>query len=526
MSLLDLPNELLGCISDNLESQSDLNSLAQANHRLHRLNNRELYRRNVRNSNSSALIWAAEHGRVEVVQKVLQEHTDKQARINVCKWPLCVAAEHGHVELVKVFLETGVDINVDAADLFTESDCPHGTPLYRACEGLHEELVLFLINKGADVNLRCSNYGCQYALSMAAEKGHERIVRALLSAGADIDAVGDGTSHPKTALSAASGAGHISVVRLLLKHGADINVRYQYYWCLNGKTYDGSPLILPVCRGDTPMVKLLLEHGVDTNVSDGIRGNILQVAVDGNEEIMTLLLDTGLDVNAQSEHYLERRNPISTVRSSALYIAAIQGRTEMVNLLLERGADVNLRGGAHGSALCAAVSKGHESTVEALTRDRSTKADQQKNGMSSIDDFNKSSALCLASELGHVEIAKLLLERGAGAKGEELLYNKALVTAAYRYHQYRREMVILLLKRRSDWTVWNLSSYSTLFETTTDSELYDIVELLIEVGASFEKALERGEAMPQDERVLRIVSEVISNQSAVRVWLDDFNYDD
>jgi hypothetical protein len=87
-------------------------------------------------------------------------------------------------------------------------------------------------------------------------------------------------------------------------------------------------------------------------------------------------------------------------------------------------------------------------------------------------------------------------------------------------------MVILLLKRRSDWTVWNLSSYSTLFETTTDSELYDIVELLIEVGASFEKALERGEAMPQDERVLRIVSEVISNQSAVRVWLDDFNYDD
>ena len=136
------------------------------------------------------------------------------------------------------------------------------------------------------------------------------------------------------------------------------------------------------------------------------------------------------------------------------------------------------------------------------------------------------SALCLASELGHVEIAKLLLERGAGAKGEELLYNKALVTAAYRYHQYRREMVMLLLKRRSDWTVWNLSGYSTLFETTTDSELYDIVELLIEVGASFEKALERGEATPQDERVLRIVSEVISNQSAVRVWLDDFYYDD
>lgn len=523
MQLLDLPNELLDYISDGLESQSDLNSWARVDHRLHHLNNRELYRRNVRDSDSSALIWAAEHGRMETVQNVLREHKDKQAIIEVCKWPLCVASEHGHSEIVKVFLDVGVDINIDAADLFTENNGPFGTPLYRACEGSHEDLVLLLISKGADVNIKGRYQRCTYALVTVARKGHERLVLALLAAGADINAYERGGSTQHTALSVASAEGHIPIVKLLLEKGADVNAQYQYYIATLGKVYHGSPLLLPVIQGDTSMVRLLLEHGVDRNIPDSPRGNILQGAVEGNVEIMRLLLDTGLDVNAQGEHYLDRRNTDSSARlSSALYIAAVQGYTAMVDLLLERGADVNLRGGSHGNALCAAVFEGHEQAVEALTRERRFNIYMAHHDSSRVKQGFKIRALSIAVERGHMNIVRLLLDRGAVVGGDEFLYNKALIAAASTNRQTRRKMVNLLLQKGSGWTIWNLSGCSALLKTTTDAELYDIVELLIEVGANIEKAWRTGREMTGDERVPRIVSRVIVNQSVFRVWLEEF----
>jgi hypothetical protein len=47
MPLLDLANELLHCISENLELERDINAIAQTNRRLYRLLNNYLYRYNV-----------------------------------------------------------------------------------------------------------------------------------------------------------------------------------------------------------------------------------------------------------------------------------------------------------------------------------------------------------------------------------------------------------------------------------------------------------------------------------------------
>ena len=62
MPLLDLPNELLRNISENLESERDINAIAQANRRLYCLLDSYLYRYNIQQSGSSALLWAARHG--------------------------------------------------------------------------------------------------------------------------------------------------------------------------------------------------------------------------------------------------------------------------------------------------------------------------------------------------------------------------------------------------------------------------------------------------------------------------------
>ncbi|KAF2178770.1 hypothetical protein K469DRAFT_598122 [Zopfia rhizophila CBS 207.26] len=62
MPLLNLANELLYCISENLKSERDINAFAQANRRLYCLLNTYIYRYNIQQSGSSALLWAAQHG--------------------------------------------------------------------------------------------------------------------------------------------------------------------------------------------------------------------------------------------------------------------------------------------------------------------------------------------------------------------------------------------------------------------------------------------------------------------------------
>ncbi|KAF2176500.1 hypothetical protein K469DRAFT_457640, partial [Zopfia rhizophila CBS 207.26] len=73
MSLLHLANEVLCCISENLELERDINAFVQANRRLYRLLNTHLYRYNIRRSRSSALLWAAQHGQEATAQRLLEE---------------------------------------------------------------------------------------------------------------------------------------------------------------------------------------------------------------------------------------------------------------------------------------------------------------------------------------------------------------------------------------------------------------------------------------------------------------------
>src|SRR5207302_3202156 len=104
MPLLHLPNELLCSIAENLELERDINAFAQANRRLYRLLNTYLYRYNIRQSGSSALLWAARHGQEATAQKLLGERADDQAISDCYRGPLCVAARMGHEGMVKLLL--------------------------------------------------------------------------------------------------------------------------------------------------------------------------------------------------------------------------------------------------------------------------------------------------------------------------------------------------------------------------------------------------------------------------------------
>ncbi|EUC40187.1 hypothetical protein COCMIDRAFT_42757, partial [Bipolaris oryzae ATCC 44560] len=72
MSLTNLPRELLYAIAEHLHAESDLNAFARANRLLYHLTNPYLYDHNIRHSNSTALLWAAEHGKERTLCKLLE----------------------------------------------------------------------------------------------------------------------------------------------------------------------------------------------------------------------------------------------------------------------------------------------------------------------------------------------------------------------------------------------------------------------------------------------------------------------
>lgn len=71
MGLLELPNELLIFIADYL-GYANLNSLCRVNRQLHNILNHYLYQRHIQQDDSDVMQWAAIHGCMATLRKVLQ----------------------------------------------------------------------------------------------------------------------------------------------------------------------------------------------------------------------------------------------------------------------------------------------------------------------------------------------------------------------------------------------------------------------------------------------------------------------
>ncbi|CAG5179642.1 uncharacterized protein ALTATR162_LOCUS9388 [Alternaria atra] len=166
MPLLDLPNELLRDISEYLESERDINAVAQANRPLYGLLNSYLYRYNVQQSGSSALLWAARHDQEATAQKSLREKANIQAtNDDDDEAPLLLAAENGHKQVVKLLVDKGADVNAQGGR--------YGNALYAASYRGHEAVVRQLLDKGAEINAQGGYFS--NALQAASDGGHEAV---------------------------------------------------------------------------------------------------------------------------------------------------------------------------------------------------------------------------------------------------------------------------------------------------------------------------------------------------------------
>ncbi len=127
------------------------------------------------------------------------------------------AAAVGDVERVRALVVQGADPDARAED--------GATPLMRAARGGHLATVLALIAAGADVN--AADPAGWTALARAvhnpeSDRGDADVVRALIDAGADVEApIGYGIRP----LMLAAGYGETAVVQALLDAGADVLAR-------------------------------------------------------------------------------------------------------------------------------------------------------------------------------------------------------------------------------------------------------------------------------------------------------------
>jgi ankyrin repeat protein len=167
---------------------------------------------------ATALCYAAAANHPKIVDALLKAkaEVDRRSPSDLGQTPLDLAASKGYAEVCKLLLDGGASPNPTKAN--------ESSYLFDPAVKGFVDTVKVLLKAGANPNAT-ETIGPEVdvrALLLAAETGHFEIVRALLDAGAEVDAV---TSTATRALHQAAMNGHTDIVKLLLAAGADVNAQ-------------------------------------------------------------------------------------------------------------------------------------------------------------------------------------------------------------------------------------------------------------------------------------------------------------
>jgi ankyrin repeat protein len=147
--------------------------------------------------------------------------------------------------------------------------------------------------------------------------------------------------------------------------------------------------------GEASLIKVLLENGADPNLKNNYGGTALLSATQRNSlEMAKMLLEKGANPN------------ISTAYGQSSLSAAVNNQQkEMVELLLKNGADINFRPTGGHTPLFSAILKKDLAMAHYLIAKGAA-----VDGISGREDYTP---LWAASNIGHIPLMKLLLDKGA-----------------------------------------------------------------------------------------------------------------
>ena len=124
----------------------------------------------------SALHYAANCGKLAIVEVLTQSGANVNAITKKRLTPLMLASLYGHLNIVKFLVQKGANVNAQ--------DIKGFTPLMVASILGHIDTIRFLIQKGANVNASPTDGSGFTALKIAKIKGYIDIVKLLAQAGA------------------------------------------------------------------------------------------------------------------------------------------------------------------------------------------------------------------------------------------------------------------------------------------------------------------------------------------------------
>ena len=127
---------------------------------------------------------------------------------------LGLACFFGHYDTAEYLVKAGAPINSSSRNALK------ATPLHSAAAASHEKIVKLLLSHGADPNIR--EEGGFTALHAAAQNGNVEIIRELLLGGADLTIK---SNDGKTAMDVAMDAGHEKATVLL---GEGVTKRFRH----------------------------------------------------------------------------------------------------------------------------------------------------------------------------------------------------------------------------------------------------------------------------------------------------------
>lgn len=279
--LVSLPTELLLTVAESLPNQKDLSDFVQTTKRTYTVLQPYLYKNNIQNHGTSALLWAAKHGHTTLTKRMLDagasisalntNHTNPASRTRIAGNALSLAARGPHIETLTCLLsETRPGRACDPGQLR---------------EALHD--------------------GAIPAHSTEA-------VKLLLQYKASLEPA-DSVPPYSSALGAAVAACWPDIIPFLLEAGAR-----------PGDNEIPTPLESAIRTNQPEVVEMLLGAGM--RLADD--GGLCIVAEQNNQTLLKMFVEAGLEV--------------VMCWQGALFAAVMHGQTEMVAGLIEKGVNPHL----------------------------------------------------------------------------------------------------------------------------------------------------------------------------------------
>ena len=267
-----------------------------------------------RSTSKSALCRAAEYGRYEAVELLLESgaeylHSEEEGITALDGMEMCMAAAGGHTDVMELLFSYGYRLNEHSLNGALQCACNGGST--KAVDLLVEEAEKQGLKadfySGSELNSAAGRHDLEMvkhllenyhldigylAMRWAVERNDVEMVELLLSYGAELNPdaaqLGDNMGY----LGCAASSAGLEMVQLLVEAGAEVDGTY----------WNGVTPAMDAAYVSVRILKYLTEQGADINARSGYNDTPLMYAVWGkNRECVEFLLSEGADASVVSE---------------------------------------------------------------------------------------------------------------------------------------------------------------------------------------------------------------------------------